>query len=91
MEIVGIALNAIGAILIAYSQVEMNRTISMWLRTLDGTVDQMRTPSSNIVRVRGIDMHWDRDLKRDRVLSPIGWILFVRGLFLILVGRGGFG
>ena len=41
MEGIGIALNAIGALFIAYSQVEMNRTVSMWLQTLDLTVDQL--------------------------------------------------
>jgi hypothetical protein len=84
MEGIGIALNGVGALLIAYSQFEMNRTISMWLQTLDMTVDQMLTSRSDIQRVRGIGDHWDRDLKRDKWMAPIGWLLFVIGYLISL-------
>jgi hypothetical protein len=91
MEGIGIVLNAIGALLIAYSQFEMNRTISMWLRTLDLTFDQLVmaieptvTQPPQITRVRGLVRHWNRDLQRDRWMSPLGWLLFVSGFFILL-------
>jgi hypothetical protein len=84
MEGFGIALQSVGAILIAYSQFQMNRTISIWLQSLDVTVDQIVSGALDIVRVRGIDQHWDRDLRRDRWLSPIGWICLVVGEILLL-------
>jgi hypothetical protein len=76
----------IGALFIAYSEFEMNRTISMWLQTLDMTVDQIVQNDVDIVRVRGLEKHWDRDLRRDKWMSPLGWILFLVGYF-ILIGR----
>jgi hypothetical protein len=84
MEGFGIVCQSIGAILIAYSQFEMNRTISMWLQSLDGTVEGLVSNAGDIVRVRGIDQHWDRDLKRDKWMSPLGWLLFVGGEILLV-------
>jgi len=84
MEGIGIACQSVGAILIAYSQFEMNRTISMWLPTLDATMDQILSGAPDIVRFRGIDRHYERDLRRDRWMSPIGWFLFVVGEIILL-------
>lgn len=89
MEGIGIASQSIGALLIAYSQFEMNRTISMWLQSLDTTVDQLANKRCDIIRVRGIDEHWDRDLRRDKWMSPIGWVLFVAGEILLLARFAG--
>jgi len=84
MEGFGIAFQSVGAILIVYSQFEMNRTVSMWLQTLDMTVDQIASGALDVVRVRGIDKHWDRDLKRDKWMSPVGWLLLVVGEIALL-------
>jgi hypothetical protein len=84
MEGFGIVLQSIGAILIMYSQFEMSRTASMWLRTLDMTVDQLASNATDIVRVRGLDQHWEGDLKRDKWLSLFGWLFFVGGYFLLI-------
>jgi hypothetical protein len=54
MEGLGIALQSVGAILVGYSQYEMNRTLGMWLRSLDITVDQLARNQRDIVRVRGL-------------------------------------
>jgi hypothetical protein len=56
MEGFGIVLQSIGAIFLMYSQFEMNRTASLWLQTLDLTVDQI-VSGSDITRFRGIDKH----------------------------------
>jgi hypothetical protein len=84
MEGFGIVLQSVGAILIMYSQFEMNRTASMWLRTLDMTLDQLANAAPDIVRVRGVDRHWERDLTRDKWLSLFGWLFFVSGYFLLI-------
>jgi hypothetical protein len=84
MEGFGILLQSIGAILLMYSQFEMNRTASMWLRTLDMTVDQLANNAPDIVRVSGLDRHWERDLKWDKWLSLLGWLCFVGGYFLLI-------
>jgi hypothetical protein len=83
MEGFGIVLQSVGAILIAYSQSQMNRTISLWLQTLDLTVDRL-TRGENVVRVTGLDRHWARDLRRDRWMSPIGWLAFMAGYFMLI-------
>jgi hypothetical protein len=83
MEGFGIVLQSIGAIFLMYSQFEMNRTASLWLQALDLTVDQI-VSGSDVTRFRGIDEHWDRDLKRDKWLSLFGWIFFFLG-YLILI------
>ena len=66
MEGFGIILQTIGALLIAYSQFQMNRTIGLWLQSLDLTVGGLANNDHDIVRVSGIDKHLDRDLKRDK-------------------------
>ena len=83
MEGIGIVLQSIGALLIAYSQFEMNRTVSMYLQALDMTVGDI-IGHGDIRRVSGLDQHWNRDLKRDKWLSTIGWILFSAGYFILL-------
>jgi hypothetical protein len=57
MEGFGIVLQSLGAIALAYSQYQMNRTASMWLRTLDMTVEQLAINARDIVRLRGMDEH----------------------------------
>ncbi|UEM08433.1 hypothetical protein J4G43_026955 [Bradyrhizobium barranii subsp. barranii] len=83
MEGFGIVFQSIGAILLMYSQFEMNRTVSLWLQSLDLTVDQV-VSGSDITRIRGIDKHWGRDLKWDRWLSLFGWLFFVGGYLLLI-------
>ena len=84
MEGVGVACQTIGALLIAYSQFEINRTISMWFRSLDHTVENLVSNPNNVLRIRGVDQHWDRDLKRDKWMSTLGWTLIVLGEIIVL-------
>lgn len=83
MEGFGIVLQSIGAILLMYSQFEMNRTVSLWLQSLDLTVDQV-VSGSDVTRIRRIDKHWDQDLKLDRWLALFGWLFFVGGYLLLI-------
>ena len=82
MEGLGIIANIIGAALVMYSQLEMNRTISMWLTSLDMTVEGILSRGDTYL-IRGIDKHWDKDLKCDKWLSAVGWSLFMAGYFLL--------
>ncbi|WP_262048176.1 hypothetical protein [Bradyrhizobium sp. Bra78] len=83
MEGFGIVFQSVGAILLMYSQFEMNRTVSLWLQSLDLAIYQV-VSGSDITRIRGIDMHWGRDLQRDKWLALFGWLFFVGGYLLLI-------
>ncbi len=84
MEGWGLVLNGIGAMLIAYSQFQINRVLSMWLPSLDLTVQQLTVPGADVLRINGIDEHWQNALRWDRWYSGVGWVLFVVGFWMLM-------
>jgi hypothetical protein len=84
MEIWGLVLNGLGAILIAIGQEDVNRTIKLWLTALELT-KETTTGGGDIINVRGVDKHMARSIKRNRIFSRTGWTLFVVGIVLQLI------
>jgi hypothetical protein len=84
MEVWGLVLNGVGAILIAIGQEDINRSIKLWLSSLELT-KETTTAGGDIINVRGADEHMTRSVTRNRILSRIGWTLFVIGIVLQLV------
>lgn len=85
MGTIAVVANILGAVLIVYSQFEMNRIISMWLEGLDVTVGDLVDNSPDIVRISGIDEQWNDELKRYRLLTFVGSLLFFGGYVLLLI------
>ena len=84
MEIWGLVLNGLGAILIAIGQEDVNRTIKFWLTVLEFTKNTT-TGGGDIINIQGVDEHMARSIKRNRIFSRIGWTLFVVGIGLQLI------
>jgi hypothetical protein len=84
MEFWGLVLNGLGAILVAVGQEDVNRSIKLWLAALELT-KETTTGGGDIISVRGADEHLVRCVKRNRILSRIGWTLFVVGIVLQLI------
>lgn len=84
MDVWGLIVSGIGAVLIATGQEIVAGVTARWLRaheailgSLGGVVDANRTS--------GIDNQMDRAVMKNRVLSRIGWSMFVAGIVLQII------
>jgi hypothetical protein len=56
MEILGLVLNTVGVIILAFAQTKLDSTTRLWLTALDFSVETIVTPGSKpVVRVLGMD------------------------------------
>src|SRR6478752_6496992 len=81
MDVWGLLLNGIGAVLIAAGQEIVAGVTAIWLRAHEA-ISGGRGAAD---RVTGVDDQMDRAIKKTRWLSRIGWSLFVAGIVLQII------
>ena len=84
MDVWGLILSGIGAVLIAAGQEIVAKVSAVWLRaheislsSLDGHGDARRSS--------GVDAQMDKAIRKNELLSRIGWSLFVAGIVLQII------
>jgi hypothetical protein len=83
MDVWGLVLNGIGAVLIAAGQEIVAGVTAMWLRAHEAILGSLNR--GDLDRVSGVDDQMDRAVKKNRWLSRIGWSLFVAGIVLQII------
>jgi len=84
MDVWGLILNGIGAVLIAAGQEIVAGVTAMWLRAHEALLGSL-VGGGDVDRIRGVDDQMDRAVKKNRLLSRIGWFLFVAGIVLQII------
>jgi len=84
MEVWGLILNGIGAILVAIGQADMDGSLRLWLNTLE-LEKATRLSGQETVNIVGADEQMNRSLRRNRIFSKLGWFLFVLGIVMQLL------
>jgi len=86
METLGLVLNTVGIIVLAYAQNELDRTTRLWLTALDFSVETILTPGTKpTARVLGMEKQMNRTLTINKWVSRAGWGLTGLGFILQLV------
>ena len=83
MEVWGLILNCVGAVLIAAGQEIVTRVTAMWLRAHEAFLASLGGGEAK--RISGVDDQMDRAVRKNRWLSRIGWSLFVAGIVLQII------
>ena len=78
MNVWGLMLSGIGALLIATGQEIISRVTDTWLRAHEAILGSLVT-RSEVEQISGIDEQMDRAVRRNRALSRVGWFLFLVG------------
>ena len=81
MDVWGLLLNGIGAVLIAAGQEIVAGVTAIWLRAHEAILGGRGAAGG----VTGVDDQMDRAIKKNRWLSRIGWSLFVAGIVLQII------
>ena len=84
MDVWGLILSGIGAVLIAAGQEIAARVTGAWLRAHEASLSSLVAPG-DIHRSSGVDDKMDRAVRKNEVLSRIGWSLFVAGTVLQII------
>jgi hypothetical protein len=84
MDVWGLILSGIGAVLIAFGQDIVASVTDTWLRAHEAILGSL-VGRRDADRIGGIDDQMDRAVKRNRLLSRIGWSLFVAGVVLQII------
>ena len=80
LDLVGLPLDLLGAVLIAVAQSRMFYVIDEWLLTLDLAItSRLAEPSAPTMRALGWNKQMECAVPRARRLSTIGWILVAAG------------
>lgn len=91
MVTLGLSLNLLGAIILAFAQHRLTREIGLTLRFLDTSLRTITTPGDVYV-FTGLERRWEDETKRNRRMSTVAWVLIAAGFFLqllpLLVGGG---
>jgi hypothetical protein len=84
MDVWGLMLNGVGAVLIAAGQEIVTSVTDMWLRAHELFLGSLGGGGGggDVNRISGIDDQMDRAVRKNRWLSRIGWLLFVAGIVL---------
>jgi hypothetical protein len=86
MEIVGLVLNIVGVVILAYAQNALDRTVRLWLMALDFSVETiLESTTKPTVRIRGMDEQMKNTLTTNRWLTTGGWALVAVGFILQLI------
>jgi hypothetical protein len=86
MDVWGLILSGIGAVLIAAGQEMVASVTHMWLRAHEAFLISF-VSSEDAHRISGVDDQMDRAVRKNRWLSRIGWLLFVAGIVLQIIPR----
>ena len=84
MDVWGLILIGIGAVLIAAGQEIGARATAMRLRAHEALFSSL-VDGGDIHRVAGIDGQMDRAVKKNRWVFRIGWLLLVAGIVLRII------
>ena len=84
MDVWGLPLSGIGAVLIAAGQEIVAGVTAIWLRAHESTLGSLLN-RGEANQVSGIDNQMDRAITRNRWLSRGGWSLFVAGIVLQII------
>jgi hypothetical protein len=84
MDVWGLILSGVGAVLIAAGQDIVAGVTARWLRAHEAILGSLGS-NSDANRTSGIDDQMDRAVMKNRALSRIGWSLFVAGIVLQIV------
>lgn len=76
---IGLVLCLLGAIVLAWSQNKLFSKVTLWLETIDTTVDGLTRPQGDILRVKGMDKLIQKSLPGLKCASTAGWILMILG------------
>jgi hypothetical protein len=81
MDVWGLILSGMGAVLIAAGQEMVASVTDMWLRAHQAFLTSFGG-GGDVHRISGVDDQMDRAVRKNRWLSRIGWLLFVAGIVL---------
>jgi hypothetical protein len=84
MDVWGLILNGIGAVLIAAGQEIVAGVTAMWLRAHETLLGSL-VGGRDVDHISGVDDQMDRAVRKNRWLSRIGWSLFVAGIVLQII------
>jgi hypothetical protein len=84
MDVWGLILSGIGAVLIATGQEIVSGVTDTWLRAHEAILGSLVT-RRDAERIGGIDEQMDRAVKKNRLFSRSGWFLFVAGIVLQII------
>jgi uncharacterized membrane protein len=76
----GLILSALGALIVAWAQSDIARSVALWLTALELEKDSSnsRRDIYNVVA----DKHMKRSVKLNKWLAPIGWVIFIVGILM---------
>ena len=81
MDVWGLILSGVGAVLIAIGQEIVAGVTAKWLHAHEAILGSLVT-RGDADRISGIDDQMDRAVAKNRLLSRIGWSMFVAGIIL---------
>ena len=81
MDVWGLILSGIGAVLIAAGQEIVAGVTAIWLRAHESILGSLLS-RGEVDRVSGIDNQMDRAIRKNRWLTRVGWSQFVAGIVL---------
>ncbi|MGB9042139.1 MAG: hypothetical protein WCC81_06660 [Pseudolabrys sp.] len=84
MDVWGLILSGIGAVLIAAGQEIVAGVTAIWLRAHEAILGSLLS-RGDVHRVSGVDDQMDRAITKNRWLSRAGWSLFVAGIVLQII------
>ena len=84
MDVWGLILGGIGAVLIAMGQDIVAGVTDRWLRAHEATLSSL-AGRGDADRIRGVDDQMDRAVQKSRSLSRMGWSMFVAGIVLQII------
>ena len=83
MDVWGLILISVGAVLIATGQEIVARVTAMWLRAHEAFLVSLG--GGDVQRISGVDDQMDRAVRKNQWLSRVGWSLFVAGIVLQII------
>jgi hypothetical protein len=84
MDVWGLILSGVGAVLIAIGQDVVAGVTTKWLRAHEAALGSL-VRRGGADQTSGIDDQMDRAVAKNQLLSRIGWSLFVAGIVLQII------
>ena len=80
MAVWGLIVSALGALIVAWGQCDIARSVHQWLRALELGKDSKNTRGDiyNVVA----DKRMRRSVMLNRWLVPAGWVIFILGILM---------
>ena len=80
MGVWGLILSALGALIVAWGQCDIARSVHLWLTALELEKDG-RSTSRDIYNVVA-DKRMKGAVKLNQWLAPVGWVIFIAGILM---------